>query len=245
MANFKKKFKFYAGYVWQLIKDSLPSGIMYICAGSILMMLTIKVKESEIVFKNSVVVWSVVCIVAAAAYNGLIMWATGGQQSELLAAGNVRRTSEQLYGEVYKISKHKEVKEYRLWKGFVVGGIIALFTVIVGIVWGVKQAQIDARLAQGKIGITELLGIMLSGWSVVPVYYANFTGSDISYFVTIVFALLPIVVTAAFYIGGAYARRNKNLRRQMIADKAAADAANKAKKINYGGLPGTKPKKKK
>ncbi|MBQ8342686.1 MAG: hypothetical protein IJY21_01125 [Clostridia bacterium] len=245
MANFKKKFKFYAGYVWQLIKDSLPSGIMYICAGSILMMLTIKVKESEIVFKNSVVVWSVVCIVAAAAYNGLIMWANGGQQYEMLAAGNVRRKSEQLYGEGYKISKHKEVKEYRLWKGFVVGGIIALFTVIVGIVWGVKQAQIDARLAQGKIGITELLGIMLSGWSVVPVYYANFTGSDISYFVTIVFALLPIVVTAAFYIGGAYARRNKNLRRQMIADKAAADAANKAKKINYGGLPGTKPKKKK
>lgn len=245
MANFKKKFKFYLGYAWQLFKDALPSWIMYICAGSILMMISIKVKENQIIFKNGIVVWAVICTLGAAAYNGLLMWANGGQQYEMLAAGNVRRNSQQLYGEEYKISKHKEVKEYRLWKGFVVGGILAMLPIIVAIVWGVKQPQIDARLAQGKIAPTELFGIMLSGWSVVPVYYANATGSNISYFVTMAFALIPIAVTAAFYIGGAYARRNKNIRRQMIADKAAEDAANKTKKINYGGLPGTKPKKRK
>lgn len=245
MANFKKKFKFYAGYAWQLFKDALPSWIMYICAGSILMMVTIKVKDNGIVFKNGLMVWTVICTLGAAAYNALLMWANGGQQYEMLAAGNVRRNSEKLYGEGYKISKHKETKEYRVWKGFVIGGILAVLPIIIGIVWGVKQPQIDARVAQGKIAPAELLGIMLSGWSVIPVYYANATGSNISYFVTMAFALIPIVVTAAFYIGGAYARRNKNIRRQMIADKAAQEEANKTKKINYGGLPGTKPKKRK
>lgn len=245
MAGNKKKFKFYAGYVWQLIKDALPSGIMYICAGSILLMMTVKIKDSEVYFKSSTVAWTVICVLAAAAYNALLAWFNGGQQYEMLASGNVRRASEQAYGEGYKISRYKEVKEYRIWKGFVVGGIIALCSLLVGLVWGIKQPQIDARLAQSKMGATELLGLMLSGWSVLPVYYANATGSQISYYLTMLFAFLPIAVTGGFYIGGAYRRRNKNLRQQLIAERAAQAAADKTKKINYGGLPGTKPKKKK
>jgi hypothetical protein len=46
------------------------------------------------------------------------------------------------------------------------------------------------------------------------------------------------------YIAGAYSRRSKRLRQQRLEDKAV-EAANKPKKINYGGLPGTKPKKRK
>ena len=118
MANFKKKFKFYAGYVWQLIKDSLPAGIMYICAGSILMMAALKISEGNITFKSSAVVWMVISITAAVAYNALMMWANGGQQYEMLVTGNVRRQSEQMYGEGYKISKYNEAKEYRIWKAF-------------------------------------------------------------------------------------------------------------------------------
>lgn len=245
MANFKKKFKFYAGYVWQLFKDALPSLIMYICAGGILMMATIKMKDEGFYFKNAATVWMVVCIAVAAGYNALITWANGGQQYEMLASGNVRRRTEQLYGEGYKISKHKEVKEYRLWKGFVVGGIIAILPVVIGIVWGVNQSAIDARLAQGKLGGMELLGIVFSGWSVLPFYYANSLGNSVSYFLSLLFAIIPIAVTVAFYTGGAYARRNKAIRQQQIADKAAEMAANRTKKINYGGLPGTKPKKRK
>lgn len=245
MAKKKSRFKFYAGYVWQLIKDALPSGIMYICAGSVIMMMCIKIKDNAITFKDSTVGWMVVCMIAAVAYNAFIAWANGGQQYEMLASGNVRRASELAYGEGYKISKYKEVKEYRIWKGFVVGGIMATFTVLIGIVWGIKQPQIDARLAAGKTSTTEVVGLMLAGWSVTPVYYANATGSQISYYLTILFALVPIIVQAVFYIGGAYRRRNKNLRQQLITERAAQEAANRAKKINYGGLPGTKPKKKK
>ena len=143
------------------------------------------------------------------------------------------------------MSTHKEKKEYRLWKAFVVGALITVLPIIVGIVWGVNQSTIDARLAKGQLGGMELLGVIFSGWTVLPLYYANSLGNNISYFVSLVFILIPLTITAAFYIGGAYARRNKNIRKQQIADAAAAAAANKTKKINYGGLPGTKPKKKK
>lgn len=244
MANFKTKFKFYAGYVWQLIKDALPAAIMYICAGSILMMAAIKVNNNDVRFKDSAMTWSIICLLAAAGYNALLSWANGGQQYEMLVSGNVRRKTEQMYGEGYKISKHKEVKEYRVWKGFVVGGIMSVFSIIVAIVWGVRGTEITARAVEGKIALTEMTGILLSGWSVMPIYYANATGSNISYFVCLAFSVIPVVITSVFYIGGAYARRNKRLREQQIADKAA-EKATQTKKINYGGLPGTKPKKKK
>ena len=73
----------------------------------------------------------------------------------------------------------------------------------------------------------------------------NATGVSISYFISCLFALIPIAVSGVFYIVGAYSRRNKRLREQMIAQHAAEAEENKVKKINYGGLPGTKPKKRK
>jgi hypothetical protein len=73
----------------------------------------------------------------------------------------------------------------------------------------------------------------------------NANGFAISYYWSCLFGLLPIAVTGAFYIIGAYGRRNKALREQRIADAQAAAEANRVKKINYGGLPGTKPKKRK
>ena len=63
--------------------------------------------------------------------------------------------------------------------------------------------------------------------------------------ISLPFALLPIIVTGVMYIVGAYGKRNKTIRAQELADKAAAVEQAKVKKINYGGLPGTKPRKRK
>jgi hypothetical protein len=57
--------------------------------------------------------------------------------------------------------------------------------------------------------------------------------------------LIPTIVCGLCYIWGAYARRNKTWRAQELKRKAEEELANKPKKINYGGLPGTKPKKRK
>ena len=245
MAKFKKKWKFFWGYVWDMLKAALLPLLMYVCAGSIVLMLGIKFDEDVFSFKKYVVVWTVVCIVAAVAYNGFAAWANGGTHYEMLASGNVKRATAEMYGEGYKISSHKESKEYRVWKGFLIGGIVALVPLGFGIVFGCMQTTIDARLAEQKMGAVELLGLLLSGWSIMPVYYANAVGSNASYFLTCLFAILPVAVTGGFYIAGAYARRAKAIRQQEIADKAAQAEANKPKKINYGGLPGTKPKKRK
>ena len=70
-------------------------------------------------------------------------------------------------------------------------------------------------------------------------------GMGVSYWFSLLMALIPIAVTGATYLWGAYGKRNKITREQELADRAARAQENKPKKINYGGLPGTKPRKKK
>ena len=241
MANFKKKCKYYLGYAWQMFKSSIPSMFMYACAGTILMLIFLNQGDVKTLkWENKHVIWSVVCIVGAAGYDALISWANGGSNYEMLVSGNVKRSTAEMYGSSYKMSSHKEAKEYRVWKGFVVGGIIALFPLIAGIWFGANQTAIDESLTGGA-----LIAFLLSGWSLIPLYGANLTGAGVSYYLSCLFALIPICVHGGFYVAGAYARRNKAIRQQILADKAAEAEADKVKKINYGGLPGTKPKKRK
>ena len=245
MANIKKKLKWFGRYLWEIVKASLPSFFMYLCAGLIMFMLIFKTEEGSTKFKiaweTSTQIWSIVCVVFAVAYNALISWANGGIHYEQLVSGNIKRSTEDAYGNAYKISSHKEVKEYRVWKGFLFGIITAILTIITGIVFGCAQAKIDTD------GVTAgaMICTLLSGWSVLPFYAMNTAGASVPYFVTIVFALVPIAVSGGFYIMGAYARRNKTIRQQQIAEQAEKAQATKEKKINYGGLPGTKPKKRK
>ncbi|MBR2646920.1 MAG: hypothetical protein IKD47_05140 [Clostridia bacterium] len=252
MANVKKQLKKFGRQVWELYKSSLMPAFMYLCAGMILMSITMKGdKVGEIQWDNSKLLWTIVCSVGAAAYNALVMWANGGQQYEMLVSGNMKRMSAQ-YGEGYKISTHKEWKEYRPWKGFVIGALIGIYALITALYFGLNQDWIDSSLggsehgvAGSTYGVLVVIGILISGWTILPFLYINMGGVHVSYFLSALFVLLPIIVSGVFYIAGAYARRNKALRQQMIAEQQAKATAEKEKKINYGGLPGTKPKKRK
>ena len=245
MANFKKKLKFIGGYVWVLFKSSILSSFMYFCAGSILMMLVMKGKEVD--WSNNDILWTVVCILGGAGYNALASWATGGSHYEMLVSGNVKRSAYDAYGNPYKMSGHKIAQEYRPWKGFVVGAFTAIAPIVFGILLGANQSVIDGGKYGKAIGVLLLLSFFLSGWSVIPFYCLNQIGVSVSYYITIVFALIPIIVTGGMYIAGAYARRAKAIRQQKLAEAAALaeEERKKNKKINYGGLPGTKPKKRK
>jgi hypothetical protein len=189
-----------------------------------------------------------VCVIAAAAYNGLLAYAQGGNAYEMLVSGNIKRRTADEYGDGYHISKHKEEKEYRIWKGFAIGGIIALFPLVFGLIAGGMlgtNSPAAENSADWGLAIFFIISIFVAGWSLMPFYLMNANGLAVSYYWSCLFGLVPIAVSGALYIIGAYARRNKALREQRIADAQAAAEANKVKKINYGALPGTKPRKRK
>ena len=189
--------------------------------------------------------WTIVCILGGVGYNALVTYAQGGNAYEMLVSGNMKRTSEFTRGGEIKISSHKYAKEYRPWKGFAIGAFISLYTVFAGIVFGANQAAIDAQDMSKGVAILLIICFLVSGWSVLPLYYINLSGTYVNYYFSILFAILPIIVTGVMYIVGAYGKRNKALRQQEMADRAAQAEATKVKKINYGGLPGTKPRKRK
>lgn len=245
MATFKMKWKKFWKYVWSLFKTSIPATFMYFCAGTILMMLTMK--GETITWTSKKLTWTVVCILGGAAYNALVSWANGGTHYEMLVSGNVKRTRMADDGTGFRMSSHKEMKEYRAWKGFAIGGFTAFWTLLVGIVFGCNQSNIQAYINEeasgGFLGVFIVISFFISGWSILPFYYLNGAGYSVSYFLSCLFALIPIAVTGGFYIWGAYSRRNKAIRQQILADKAEEERQKNPKKINYGGLPGTKPRK--
>lgn len=243
MNGFKRFMRKIGAYVWQFFKSAFPLFLMYCCMGTALAMVVMR--NDSLQWNTTKLVWTIVFSLLGIGYNALAICGIGGSQYDMLVTGNVRRMSMSEIDGGYKMSSHKIVQEYRPWKGFVIGAYYAVFIVFFGILFGANQAKIDAGKPGGFLAAMLLICFLTSGCSFVPFYLLNQSGRAISYYWTSLFGLIPIVVSGAFYMIGAYARRNKKLREQMIADRAAQAEAEKVKKINYGGLPGTKPKKRK
>jgi hypothetical protein len=197
---------------------------------------------------NTMIAWAVVCGVVAMAYHGLLVWVVGGSHYEMLVSGNMKRRSAMNSGRELKITSYKYEKEYRIWKGFAIGAVYAVILIIGGLVLGANQGKIGQDGSSTGLGVCVLIFDLLGGWIYIPFQIANATNPyTVSYYFTCLFALLPVLVSGGLYIGGAYGKRSKRMREQEIARRAAEAEENrlKNKKINYGGLPGTKPNKRK
>ena len=166
MSDVKKKIKKIGRHVWEMFKDALPSIFMYACAGWVLLVVALKNEKWE--WDTSSITWSIACAVVALAYTGLLMWGIGGQHYEMLVSGNIKRTAADANGMSYKISSHKEAKEYREWKGFAIGGFLAIIPIVAAIVFGINQKAIDGnQLNGGALSIVILIVFFLSGWTIM------------------------------------------------------------------------------
>ncbi len=264
MAKIKEGMKTFWSNTWELIKNSFLAMLFYGMASSICFMATLneewtgKLSEG---FNSSRALWIIIAGVIAVAYNGILSYANGSKGYEMLVSGNMKRLSAERFGTTMKISSHKEVQEYRAWKGFVSGAIISIFTVFFGILMAANADKINAALDSiyhvsvtgensGEViatgtGILLIGSLLMSGWSLLPFVFVNLAGGSVSYIWACLFAVLPILVSGFLYIAGAYGKRAKTFKAQEEADRASAAQESKPKKINYGGLPGTKPKKRK
>lgn len=261
MSKTKESWKKFWANVWETIKSSfilvtffgILSGIAFI--GTINEDWCGPISEG---FNGARIAFLVVVAVLLAAYAGAMAYAFGSKGYEMLVSGNMKRMSAEQLGTQIKISSHKEEMEYREWKGFAIGGVIAFFTVLFGVLVGINGDAVNdafrSLAVEGETGVPfenkataalVLISMLCCGWSLLPFAYLNVGGIAVSYFWSCLFGLLPIAVAGIFYIVGAYGARAKSVRAQENADRAAAEEANKPRKINYGGLPGTKPKKKK
>ncbi|MBQ8427918.1 MAG: hypothetical protein IJX18_01540 [Clostridia bacterium] len=251
MSNFKKRLKTVWTWIWECLKRSFISFIMYITLSFVLFMFTNQDQTWADGMTTSRLWWCIGVVVAAVAYNAFTAFVEGGNGYDMLVAGNMKRmTSKE---GMLKMSSHKVHKEYRAWKGFAIGGLVCLITVITGLIWGANQQAIDQVLLTDQdtavsmvVRVLLFIGMFAWGWATLPFIFINAGGTYVSYYLIMLFGLLPVVISGIFYIVGAYARRRKKLNLQEAEARAAEEAEKvKSQKINYGGLPGTKPNKKK
>lgn len=241
MSDFKTKNKIFWRTVRETLLQALAPMMMFLVAGMVMLLFFAKSYS-----QTKMIVWSVVCGVIALGYDGLLTWLVGGTHYEQLVSGNMKRRSAMNSGRELNITSYKYEKEYRPWKGFAMGAWYAAIVLIGAIVLGCNQAHIGQKTSSTGLGVFVLIFDFLAGWIYLPFQIANMkVPTTVSYFHCMWFALLPIVVSGVTYICGAYAKRAKRVREQELAEKARQAEENKPRKINYGGLPGTKPKKRK
>lgn len=246
MAKFKRMLGIIGRQIWELFKSSIVPALMFFFASSVLLLVIMY--DSDVSWNSNKMIWTVVLGVVTTAYMGFIMYKQGGDAYEMLVSGNIKRMSAGDENGGYIISKHKYAKEYRPWKGFGVAAFAIILPVVTGLIFGFNQATIDSASSSGGItglSIAILIGFITSGWSILPFFYMNASGAAVSYFYSCLLVLPAFIVIGVMYIVGAYARRAKNIRKQEEEAEAARKKAERKKKINYGGLPGTKPKKRK
>ena len=220
MEKIKKFIKMLGAYAWQFFKSSFPASMMYFCVGTALLMISMK-NNANVVWNNTILIWTIVCSVVGVGYNALAMWGIGGGHYEMLVTGNVKRMSASEVDGGYKMSRHKLVQEYRPWKGFVIGLYCGFFMILFGILFGCNQAQVNAETPSRFLGSMMFIAFLVTGCTFLPFYALNEAGIYVSYFWGCACAIIPIAVSGVFYIIGAYSKRNKKIREQLIADKLA------------------------
>ena len=143
MAMVAKKLKAIGRQAWQLFKSSIPSALMYICAGTTFMVLTLEQEQTYLESGNFA--WTIVCGLVAVVYNAFMSYGMGGNAYEMLVSGNIKRNSMSEHGTELKMSSHKYAKEYRVWKGFACGAFTALYTIVFGVLFGCNQEALHRR----------------------------------------------------------------------------------------------------
>lgn len=259
MAKVKEVLKNVGANVWEALKSSFLVMIFYGMLSSICFTGTMYEDWSGPLqegLNGARIAWVIIIPLLAVGYNAFYAYAMGGKGYEMLVSGNMKRMSAQQLGSSYKISSHKELQEYREWKGFAMGAAIGVFTILFGILMGANSEEINKaltaltveseenkRVVEVGVAVLLLASLFLSGWSLMPFVFINIAGGSASYYLSCLFGLLPIVVSGVMYIVGAYSKRAKTFKAQEEADRAARAQEEKPRKINYGGLPGTKPNK--
>ena len=246
MSNVRKKENPIVGWIKHLLGRSAVVMLMYFAVSAAIVMLSMQGETLQ--YGKMMTVWGIGFAILIA-YNFFFAWVNAGADYEMLVSGNLKRRSLG-EGATLNISSHKEYKEYRPWKGFVYASLPALFALFAAIIFGVNNQAVNETIKNGdpmqaSRGWLVFLGFLTSGWSVLPFYASNLAGMTPNYFLSMLFVLIPLVLSVAGYIGGAYAKRAKVMKEQELQDKQREREAQRERKANLGAVAGTSHKKRK
>lgn len=138
-------------------------------------------------------------ILCGAAYNGFLCYNRGQKHYESLLLGKIYRRNAALGIETG--GTYRAHQEYRVWKGFLIGGIVSLPAIVMGII----SAFTDEL---------NFVYLVAAGWAYLPLTWARAIaqktfgeGATVNGAWSLVMIFVPVLVSGICYILGA--RRKK------------------------------------
>lgn len=175
------------------------------------------------------IILGILCILAGAFFNGHLLYHCGVKHYSDFLSGEARRR-DVLFGAKDTADHHPE-REYRPWKGFVIGFFVGLPVLILGTLSGFFYDRLGGDIS-GSTGasFSQLALVMLAGWAIVPVtWFGSRTNAEgvpvglkASPFWSLLFILLPIAVSGVFYIIGALRERDRRLETEARVERVKA-----------------------
>lgn len=141
------------------------------------------------------VILGILCIVGGMAYNAHLCYQYGKMHYDAYLTGNMHRQNA-VFG-IASGGDHRVEREYRPYKGFLIGFYTGLPALIFGILAGCLP---------NAAGTVLTLFTMFAGWAIVPVSWMrhpDIGNLNVSYFVSIAFIAIPVLVSGIFYLLGA------------------------------------------
>ncbi len=159
----------------------------------------------------------VFCILCGAAFNAHLCYTYGRTHYDAYATGCIHRRNA-VFG-IASGGDHRPEREYRVWKGFLIGLCTGAPVLIIGVF---------AHFFKGA----ELALMMIAGWSVFPIQWIRLALPGTSAAYSLLMVLLPVLVSGVFYIIGARLEKRKKEEQAARAERVAelAKEASEAQK---------------
>ncbi len=176
------------------------------------------------------IVLGILCIAGGAFFNAHLCYNYGIFHYGAYVAGKLHRRNK-AFG-IPSGGDHRPEREYRPWKGFLIGFYIGLPVAFLGILAG-------ALPVSTLMGYAYYAFAMFAGWAIIPITWfgtkstAGEVGLAVSPYYAILFILLPILVSGVAYLVGAYVERSKRLKeedRRNKVDEAGGYKTEKGKR---------------
>ncbi len=167
----------------------------------------------------------IICIVGGAFFNAHLCYHYGKMHYGSFVAGELHRRN--IEEGISSGGDHRPEREFRFWKGTLIGFYVALPVIVLGAIAGAIPR--GSLMAGGGMAYYALA--MFAGWAIIPItWFGQIEGQGliVSPYYSILFALLPIVVSTVAYLVGAYCER-RNREREEAREQAVLEAGEEAK----------------
>ena len=159
-----------------------------------------------------------ICIAFGAFFNAHLLYHTGILHYDNYLTGNIHRRNARLG--IQSGGDHRPEREFRPWKGFYIGLLVGVPVIILGI------------LAHYFYVYASVFFAMFAGWAIIPITWfgpgEGGVGMKLDPLWSLIFVLLPVLVSGIAYLVGAFVERGRKLREEEREE--AIRSAGKKKK---------------